>query len=369
MRAVPITERDQVAPEHHAAFDEVTATYNNRVVGPLRVLFYQPELARRISNIGATMRAASPFPAARELAIIAAAREWDCLYEWYAHEPGARRTEVSDASIDAVRHRRPTSGLPSSEATVISYVRSLLRHHRIPQAWFDRMVEQIGLPGVIELTTTIGFYQVFACVMNTFEVPGDAEIDMPVMPNMAALVDAAIEQAPYTGEQRVAGAAPGDASGEAREFAQQAQQRWGDGDRVVLGALLHLPLVARNAAIAREFIQQHLELRGDTRELATLAAARANASPYLWDEHLAPARDAGVSTSAIAAAAGDPSDAGVGDRQIVDFVRTLLRRNRVPEAEFEAMQTRLGRVALVELTAVVGFTSMMACIANAFELR
>lgn len=369
MRAVPITEREQVAPAHHAAFDEVMATYNGRVVGPLRILFYVPELARRISNIGASMRNSSPFPAARELAIIAAAREWDCLYEWYAHEPGARRTGVSDAAIDVVRHRRPVEGLPAEEADVINFVRSLLREHRVPHAYYDSMVARLGVAGLVEMTATVGFYQVFACVMNTFEVPADADIDMPVVPNDSSLVDPWGETVAYGGAPRIeAPAEPGEA--ETREFAAEARRRWGDGETAILDVLLHVSRVARDTAIAREYIETRLALPAAVRDLAMLTAARVAATPHLHGERSEAARESGVSAGGIALALGHESESATdAEKQLVAFTRTLLRRNRVPQEQFDQMQSWLGRDGLVELTAAIGFASLLACVANAFEIN
>src|SRR5436853_415352 len=46
-----ISKRDDVAPEHHAAFDASPST-RGRVAGPFAVLFHSPEVAKRAALLG-----------------------------------------------------------------------------------------------------------------------------------------------------------------------------------------------------------------------------------------------------------------------------------------------------------------------------
>jgi 4-carboxymuconolactone decarboxylase len=55
-------------------------------------------------------------------------------------------------------------------------------------------------------------------------------------------------------------------------------------------------------------------------------------------------------------------------RDIVDYVRQLIRGNRVDQAAFDALQKRYGTQWLVELTAVVNYFGILAGIVNAFEV-
>jgi 4-carboxymuconolactone decarboxylase len=62
--------------------------------------------------------------------------------------------------------------------------------------------------------------------------------------------------------------------------------------------------------------------------------------------------------------AGLPPD----EAEIVDYVRALLRSHRVTEPAFQSMLTRLDVAGMVELTATIGYYSMISCTLNAFEL-
>src|SRR5256885_12408714 len=101
-----ISKRDDVAPEHHAAFDASPST-GGRVAGPFSVLLHSPEVAKRAAHLGAYIRFESPLAGAeRELAILATARAMDCRYEWAAHVPLAKKAGVRAEALAAIRARQ-----------------------------------------------------------------------------------------------------------------------------------------------------------------------------------------------------------------------------------------------------------------------
>jgi 4-carboxymuconolactone decarboxylase len=109
-------------------------------------------------------------PDARELAIIATAREKDCPYVWAAHAPAARKAGASDAAVTAVRDRGDLTSLPSAERDIVDYVRQLLRTNGVAQPLFDRLRGQYGVPWLVELTCLIGHYGIVSGILNAFEV-------------------------------------------------------------------------------------------------------------------------------------------------------------------------------------------------------
>jgi hypothetical protein len=65
------------------------------------------------------------------------------------------------------------------------------------------------------------------------------------------------------------------------------------------------------------------------------------------------------------------SDAGkfpTPEREIVTYVRQLLRDNRVEQSVFDTLKNRFGTQWLVELTATIGYFGLVSGIANAFEV-
>ncbi|MGH6692519.1 MAG: carboxymuconolactone decarboxylase family protein, partial [Gammaproteobacteria bacterium] len=139
-----------------------------------------PELCRRHLDVGTFLRAGAQLtPAARELAIVATAREKDCPYIWAAHAPAARKAGVGDAAVTAVGRRGDLAGLPSTERDVIDYTRQILQTNQVAQSLFDRLVGRQGATWLVELTCLVGHYGIVAAILNAFEMapaPGSEQL-------------------------------------------------------------------------------------------------------------------------------------------------------------------------------------------------
>lgn len=104
-------------------------------------------------------------------------------------------------------------------------------------------------------------------------------------------------------------------------------------------------------------------------ELAILTVARHWGSEYEWWHHEREARAAGVSESSIDAIRQDDGATLRDDEALIyEFARALLQ-GEIPDRVFAAIEARFGREVLVNLTGMVGYYSMLALVARAFELR
>lgn len=179
-RITQITERSQVDEGSQGIFDSI-ATSRGRVSGPFSVLLNSPEVAGRAAHLGAYIRFESTLtPSQRELAIITAAREFDCAYEWAAHASLAERAGVPTSTIDAIANGGDLSELSAEDALIVSYGRQILRDHRVSADTFEAARAKFGEQGVTDLTATIGYYGMLACALNAFEV--EPSPDMPQLP-------------------------------------------------------------------------------------------------------------------------------------------------------------------------------------------
>ena len=160
-----IVNRDDVAAKDHALFDELAAL-RGRISGPSTVVLHSPGLARPWNEISEYLhRHTIVEPQHAELAVCATARERDCAYIWNAHVPLARKAGVPTATIDAVRDRRPTTGLTADETSVVDYVRQLVQNNRVESAVFDRLLRAHNPQWLVELTVWIGRYQALAGII------------------------------------------------------------------------------------------------------------------------------------------------------------------------------------------------------------
>ena len=134
--------------------------------------------------------------------------------------------------------------------------------------------------------------------------------------------------------------------------------------------IMHSPDLCARIAHAGTFVRFEGTLDMTIRVLAAMTVARELDAVYIWGAQTGQARKLGVSEATIAAIR-DRNSQGLSsaDAQIVDFTRDLLRRHRVSDAAFKAMQARLGKDELIQLTGTIGYYAMLAMSVNACELE
>lgn len=169
-RIPQLTQRDQVAPEHQAAYDAVAAA-RGAVTGPSSLLMHSPALAEANAHLTRYWVADSLLPArVQEVAILCAARAKGCGYVWASHVPTARKAGVPEAVIAAIANRGPLEGLEVADADLIAYLRQLLGENRVEQPQFDRMLARHGAPVLVEITALSGHYGNLAGLLLAFDV-------------------------------------------------------------------------------------------------------------------------------------------------------------------------------------------------------
>ena len=133
---------------------------------------------------------------------------------------------------------------------------------------------------------------------------------------------------------------------------------------------LHSPEVAGRVADLGAYVRFEGSLDMKVRVLAAMTVAREFEAMYVWGAQTGGAQKLGVPEEAIAAIR-DNHSRGVRpeDAQIIDFTRQLLRRHRVDDATFKAMQSRFGNDDLVQLTTAIGYYGLLSMTVNACELE
>src|SRR5689334_22557154 len=129
-RLAPITSKDQIAPEHGAIFDAIVQS-RGAVQGPFTMFLHSPELAGRLAHLGAFVRFEGSLDMrVRVLAAMTVAREFEAVYVWGAQTGGARKLNVPESTINAIRENH-SRGIPPEDAQIVDFTRQLMRKHRI----------------------------------------------------------------------------------------------------------------------------------------------------------------------------------------------------------------------------------------------
>lgn len=137
-----------------------------------------------------------------------------------------------------------------------------------------------------------------------------------------------------------------------------------------LRAALHNPALADRWQAFGQVLRYETCLPSHLNELAILVSARHWNSELEWTVHAGAARKAGLNEEVIEAIRlGElPNFVGEEEREVYEFARELLAHGKVPDAAYDALLNRFGILGTVELTALVGYYSMVAMTLNAHRI-
>ena len=137
-----------------------------------------------------------------------------------------------------------------------------------------------------------------------------------------------------------------------------------------MSVLKHSPELARRARPLFNYVRNESTVPRKLRELAMLLTARAMDCPYIWNAHVGLGREAGLSDALLNALRDRQTLPAVPTEEtaIIDYATELFQSRRVAPQTFQAVLELLGSQGLVELTALLGFYTMLAFNANAVEL-
>lgn len=132
----------------------------------------------------------------------------------------------------------------------------------------------------------------------------------------------------------------------------------------VYRTMAHHPDLLKAWAPLRQHVVKESALGPERSEVVILRAAHRMGSPYEWAHHVSRARVLGMSDARIAAMRGMPEGE---DGLIVRAVDALFDQRRLP-SELEAeLAAQLGRQAVFDLIATVGFYSVLGYILMTYD--
>lgn len=137
-----------------------------------------------------------------------------------------------------------------------------------------------------------------------------------------------------------------------------------------LRAALHSPALAESWQALGKLLRFDSSIPPRLRELAILVVGRFWNSDVEWWIHSQAACDAGLSANAIEAIAlaKAPALADPLEGAVYTFARELVEFGHVADDAYAAVLNRLGAKGVVELTALVGYYTMVSMTLNAHEI-
>lgn len=98
----------------------------------------------------------------RELAILRIATLCNSRYEWYQHEIIARQVGVREDQITAIRQCTDSSVFNDQEQAVLRYTEEVTLNVKSSEETYSKLAQFLNHRELVELTLTIGFYNLVA---------------------------------------------------------------------------------------------------------------------------------------------------------------------------------------------------------------
>ena len=172
---LPLIQRDKLSGEALRVYDAVVGKDANGKdrptppLGPAATSLISPGVALPMNQLNQYLRNPVVGTAMYQLCTLIAAREFDEPYEWNSHEGGARRANVDQKSIDAIKFNRPLDGVPEKDALVIRFGRAIFQDRKVPSELYAKVVEAFGQQGMFELTAIMGDYAMAAIMLRAVD--------------------------------------------------------------------------------------------------------------------------------------------------------------------------------------------------------
>jgi len=170
MARVRLLDKDEVCPEFQERFQKVKES-GRPVLNLFKVMAHSPQVGYRFLGLGNAilLKGVVP-PHLRELAILRVGQINQAIYEWTQHVPIALRVGVRQTQIDALMHWEDSPEFDEREKAILKYTDEETKNIRVQDETFAAVRTILTEEGVVELTTTIGYYGMVCRILEVLQV-------------------------------------------------------------------------------------------------------------------------------------------------------------------------------------------------------
>ena len=171
-RRLPPLDPATLTAEQRPVYERIAAMHGGQVRGPWAVALRVPAVADHVHALYERLcRETKLGQRLFELMVLVVARRWSSQFEWHTHERYAREGGISEAAIEALRHRQTPAFEQEDERLVYDVVRELSETTQLSAATYERARAHFGDELVVELIAATGLYTMVAMMLNAFDVP------------------------------------------------------------------------------------------------------------------------------------------------------------------------------------------------------
>ena len=143
-----------------------------RLQGPFNALLHHPHVGDAVQEVSRRLRFEGVLTdRAREIVILIVAESQKSDFEWVAHAAIAETLGIHSGDIDGLGKGQTVRFEDPTEDAAALLARSLVEVGDADDDTYERAHDALGDAGVVEVSTTVGIYQLLAQQMRVFRVP------------------------------------------------------------------------------------------------------------------------------------------------------------------------------------------------------
>jgi len=173
MARVRLIEKEQAPPEVREIFQKIEDN-GAKILNLYKVAAHSPKVLLNFIRLGNSIigRMELP-PRLREIVILRVATLTGSEYEWAQHAPVARQVGVSQKQLDAIPDWKNSAEFNNEERAVLQYTDEVAQQVKVTDQTFNTLKNFFSEQTIVELTITIGYYEMVARLL----VPLQVEVD------------------------------------------------------------------------------------------------------------------------------------------------------------------------------------------------
>jgi 4-carboxymuconolactone decarboxylase len=171
MSRLPPLVYEELTPDQQKAFQLIAGPRDGVVNGPFPAWIRLPKLCLSIQSVSDILRTQTNLkPCMFEVITLVVARGYNAGYMWGAHAGFAMKHGLPERIVDDINHGRHPAFADPRDQVIFDVAECLAAGKLLPGKLYDNAIELLGVELLIEVSTDVGFYNMIATVLNTFDV-------------------------------------------------------------------------------------------------------------------------------------------------------------------------------------------------------
>jgi 4-carboxymuconolactone decarboxylase len=170
MARVSFLTKEQAAPKIRERFQKMEDA-GFRILNLFKVMAHSPEVGSNFLRLGnAILFKGTLPPNYRELAILRVGDIYKAHYEFTQHIPLGLRAGVKKEQIDSLSNWEGSGKFNEQEEAVLRYTDEVTKNIRVKDDTFAAVRKFLNEEGIVELTTTIGYYGMVCRILESLQI-------------------------------------------------------------------------------------------------------------------------------------------------------------------------------------------------------